>query len=89
MMEISAETLKTIEEQCKEEVDKTANIIQRLTIQRTEIRNKEKVTKMIKLGSKLKNVNTEKSLNEFYKEKILIKPLGSNLLNRINKLVII
>ena len=31
MMEISAETLKTIEKQCKEEVDKTANIIQRLT----------------------------------------------------------
>ena len=59
MMEISAETLKTIEEQCKEEVDKIANIIQRLTIQRTEIRNKEKVTKTIKLESKLKNVNTE------------------------------
>ncbi len=89
MMEISAETLKTIEEQCKEEVDKTANIIQRLTIQRTEIRNKEKVTKTIKLGSKLKNVNTEESLNELYKEKILIQPPGSNLLNRINKLVII
>ena len=30
MMEISAEMLKTIEEQCKEEVDKTANVIQRL-----------------------------------------------------------
>ncbi len=89
MMEISAETLKTIEEQCKEEVDKTANIIQRLTIQRTEIRNKEKVTKTIKLGSKLKNVNTKESLNELYKEKILIQPPGSNLLNRINKLVII
>ena len=44
---------------------------------------------MIKLGSKLKNVNTEESLNELYKEKILIQPPGSNLLNRINKLVII
>ena len=70
MMEISAGTLKTIEEQCKEGVDKIANIMQRLTIQRTEIRNKEKVTKIIKLGSKLKNVNTEESLNELYKEKI-------------------
>ena len=89
MMEISAGTLKTIEEQCKEEVDKIANIIQRLTIQRTEIRNKEKVTKTIELESKLKNVNTEESLNKLYKEKILIQPPGSNLLNRINKLVII
>jgi len=88
-MEISAGTLKTIEEQCKEEVDKIANIIQRLTIQRTEIRNKEKVTKTIELESKLKNVNTEESLNKLYKEKILIQPPGSNLLNRTNKLVII
>ena len=31
IMEISTGTLETIEEQCKEEVDKTANIIQRLT----------------------------------------------------------
>ena len=30
-MEISTGTLETIEEQCKEEVDKTANILQRLT----------------------------------------------------------